>query len=248
MITLKKNFFLDIVVNNSFVFDFDSTIITRESFDEIIFLAIDDDPLRKKRIEELTNAGMNGEADFSESLRERVESADILQKHIDSFSTLVPRHITPGIPEIVRLLFQRGEKVFILSGGFLETIFPVADVLGIPHENCFGNTFLKNKFEKITGIDFSNPLSESQGKAKTIAQKKEEGIMTGKVICIGDGISDAKPYISGAADEFWGFFQNVDSKNREKVCEKASRIFSNSEKLLLFLQNSFFSEQNPTFS
>lgn len=47
-----------------------------------------------------------------------------------------------GIPELVRRLQQRGQAVFLVSGGFREVINPIAGLLHIPLDHVFANTIL----------------------------------------------------------------------------------------------------------
>lgn len=216
---------------SSFVFDFDSTVVMLESFDELLKAALDGHPEKTRlehEIETITNAGMNGEIDLSESLKRRLTVATITNAHIDTVRALLLNSITPGMPEIFGLLRERNQPVCIISGGFTELILPVAAKLGLNPESCFANQFLKDG-DTVTGIDFAHPLAKSTGKAEIIRQiKAETGL---PVIIIGDGMSDAIPFINGIADEFWGFFQNVD---RPKVREKALRSFDSTTGLLRY--------------
>lgn len=221
---------------NSFVFDFDSTLVTLESFDELIKAAIADHPDRRnieREIESITDAGMNGEIDLSESLARRLRVARIEEQHVIAVRTLLAASITPGMQEVIGFLHAQACPSFIMSGGFLELIYPVADTLAIPLEHCFANEFFKAN-GVVTGIDFANPLARSSGKAEIISGMKQAG--NRHIICIGDGMSDAIPYLQGIADEFWGFFQN---KDRPKVREKAVRSFDSSECLLEHLRENF---------
>lgn len=230
-------------MKNSFIFDYDSTLITVESFDEMIFDAIKNRENFKElkiKIERITDAGMNGEIDLSEGLKKRLEMAGITQKEIDDFSEKSLECITPGMKDIVDFLIENKQEVFILSGGFLEAIYPVADILKIPREHCFANEFLKDEEGKVVGIDFENPLSTSTGKVTTIQREKEIGNILGKVYCIGDGMSDANPYLQGVADMFLGFGQN---KNRDAVREKASEFFLTTKELLEYLRSEIKEKQ-----
>ncbi len=217
-----------------FVFDFDSTLVTLESFDELLNLALGEQLEKtalQAKITAITDAGMNGEIDLAESLTRRLELAQISQIHIDATIALLVSSITPGIEKVIAHLHARGDKVCIMSGGFLEMILPIAKTLSIATENCFANEFYKTD-GIVTGIDFANPLSRSSGKAETIAKLTANS--NADVICIGDGMSDAIPFLQGVATEFWGFFQNVD---RPKVREKATRSFESSAELLEHLQH-----------
>ncbi len=220
---------------DTFIFDFDSTLISVESFDEILAIAIGGDEETRRSIERITDAGMSGEIDLSESLERRLKGASICQADIDRFSDMVVGQITSGMPDVISLLQQRDQKVLILSGGFLETIYPVAERLSLLQTDCYANSFLKDGAGKITGIDFDNPLSRSDGKTKIICQLKGRGELPGTITCIGDGMSDAEPFVDGAAHQFWGFFQN---RYRPQVAAKATLNFHSSGELLQHIESS----------
>ena len=215
-----------------FVFDFDSTLVSVESFDRLLAIALDgrqDAAAVLAEIEAITAQGMNGEIDLSESLSRRLQAARITQAHIERTIELLLKSVTPGMPGIVSHLTRAGQQVRIMSGGFTEMIAPVAEVLGLAPEHIYANTFTK-RTGVVTGIDFDNPLSRSSGKAETITRLKADH--AGSVICIGDGISDAIPYLNGVADDFWGFFQHHD---RPKVRAKATRSFDSAAALAAHL-------------
>lgn len=52
--------------------------------------------------------------------------------------------MTSGIEDVVRKLHARGTHVYLVSGGFTQMIFPVADRLGIKRARVFANTILFN--------------------------------------------------------------------------------------------------------
>ena len=54
-------------------FDFDSTMISCESLDEIIKTKISDESLTIEKISKITQLGMNGQISFIESLQRRLE-------------------------------------------------------------------------------------------------------------------------------------------------------------------------------
>jgi HAD superfamily phosphoserine phosphatase-like hydrolase len=207
---------------HSFVFDFDSTLIRVESLDMILSAALGDDPGKIAAIEAITQAGMNGEIPLQESLKRRLSVAGVSQKILDQFAEKSCAYLTKGMEDLVKFLQEKGQAVFVLSGGFFESIYPVAKKLGISQDRCFGNKFLKEG-EKIVGVDFTNPLTQTDGKTQLILQQKKAGQMPGRIHCIGDGISDADPYVQGVADYFWGFGGNV---VREVVREKSTDFFT----------------------
>jgi len=55
-----------------------------------------------------------------------------------------------------------------------------------------------------------------------------------KIICVGDGNGDYLIKRAGVADEFWGFWANV---QRESLAKKANKNFDSSKTLLEFITN-----------
>ena len=58
------------------IIDFDSTFITQESLDELAIYKLNNQPDSQKklnRIKSITNAGMNGDMPFKQSIDERME-------------------------------------------------------------------------------------------------------------------------------------------------------------------------------
>ena len=83
---MNKNIFL--------VIDFDSTIISCETLDEISNLAIEDNLEKNNKIKTLTNQAMNGEIDFTESLNQRLEILNINKSIIDKGIELIKTKIS----------------------------------------------------------------------------------------------------------------------------------------------------------
>ncbi|QQS59158.1 HAD-IB family phosphatase [Candidatus Peregrinibacteria bacterium] len=220
-----------------FLFDFDSTLVTVETLDELLKKALVNHPQKEHlsaEIEAITNAGMSGELAFRESLVRRMQIANIHQAYIDALGHDFTHFITDSIPEVIHILLEAGHKVVIVSGGFRELILPVAEMLCIPPEDCFANEFQKEN-GVVIGVDLTNPLSENGGKTK-ISEKLFAENDAMEVIIIGDGMSDAEPFLQGKASEFWGFFANV---RRPKVEEKATRLFFSGEEFLQFVQEKY---------
>lgn len=217
---------------NSFIFDYDSTLISLESFDQLLFKSLGDDEEKKQIVEDLTNAGMAGVMDLKESLQKRLDVAQISEEHLTEFKGESIKYISDGKVALIEFLQKNNQEIFILSGGFRELIFPVADFLNIPRENCFANEFIKQD-GFVKSINFNNPLTQSDGKTQVIRQGKDSGFMSGKVFCIGDGMSDAKPFIDGVADDFLGFGQNI---VRPTVQEKAQNFFLKTSDLQQYIE------------
>jgi len=94
------------------VFDMDSTIVEGEIIDEMAKLAG-----ARKKVAAVTEKGMQGEIDFSESLRTRVSLLRGLRiKSLDSIAKAFK--LTKGSEELIAALKEMGFKVALISGGF----------------------------------------------------------------------------------------------------------------------------------
>ncbi len=204
---------------NTFVFDFDSTLITKESLDEIICLSLQNSLEKNsiiKDIEKITNKGMSGEIDLIESISLRLNKAKIHKDNFELFAKNVIIYITPGLADIIRYLYDKKQQIFIVSGGFLEGIYPLADYLKIPRKNCFANTCFFDSDGYVTGIDVDNLACASNGKGKIINNLKKQKQTIGKIILIGDGANDLQAYKEKCVDIFCGFGINVERNNVKK--------------------------------
>ena len=221
---------------NAFIFDFDSTLVSLESLDTII-----KGSLKKKNKEDLitevhkiTDMGMEGEIDLKESIRRRMVLAEISEEDINEFKKIVVDNITPGIPELINFLRENNQEIFIISGGLLNGILPVAEKLEIEAKKCFANNYFTDEQGNLTGIDEENPLVQSNGKSLVINNIKKQYSEISKVFIIGDGISDFIPFEEKVADYFLGFGIN---KVREAVKNKSECFFTDMNSLQDFIVN-----------
>ena len=70
-----------------FIFDFDSTIITKESLDEVLLFSVEDAQKDSTRnaLEKITSQGMNGEIDLKESIEKRINLVSLKEQDIKKF-------------------------------------------------------------------------------------------------------------------------------------------------------------------
>jgi D-3-phosphoglycerate dehydrogenase / 2-oxoglutarate reductase len=226
--------------NTIFIFDIDSTLVKTETLDDIIGIAINDgdqcDSQESKeliiqKVKEITDLGMNGEINFQESLNRRFESVQISQKYIDLYNDeILLQHIDFNFKKIIEFIYNAGGAVFIVSGGFMDNVSIVARELGVGMEATFANEFIKDR-GIVIGFDNNNKLINNNGKVEVARDIKSKHLYK-KVICVGDGNSDYLIKKSGVADEFWGFWGNV---QRNLLIKKADRNFYSSEALLRFI-------------
>ncbi|CAG8542385.1 HAD-like domain-containing protein [Gigaspora rosea] len=165
------------------VFDMDSTLIQQEVIDEIARMAG-----VVNEVAAITEAAMNGEIDFQESLRRRVSllkgtSVDVLQ-------TIKKNLIfTEGAHLLCKALKKVGFKLAVISGGFIPLANYVKNELGLDY--AFANQ-LKVSPDGLTFTgELDGPIVDGKRKAElleVIAQA--ENIRLDQVIAVGDGAND----------------------------------------------------------
>jgi len=170
--------------------DMDSTLIQCECIDEIAdFLGI------REKISAITRRAMEGELDFTASLRERVKllrglEADVLQRVYDERIRL-----NEGAEQLIATLHDRGWKAGLVSGGFTFFTDLLKDRLGL--DFAAGNS-LEIKDNRLTG-NLSGPIIDATAKRKAlIRQAKAWDIPMSQTVAMGDGANDL-PMLNTAA-------------------------------------------------
>jgi phosphoserine phosphatase len=166
-----------------FVFDMDSTLIQQEVIDMIAAYANVEPEVSK-----ITEAAMNGEIDFNESLKQRVA----LLKGIPStvFEDLKSKiTFTPGARSLTRILSSLGVKTAVLSGGFIPLANWVKGELGLDYAYA-NNLEVTEDGTELTGRTYGTVVNNVvKGELlQEIAQK--EGVPLSKVVAVGDGSND----------------------------------------------------------
>ncbi|CDM31920.1 hypothetical protein DTO013E5_1845 [Penicillium roqueforti] len=167
------------------VFDMDSTLIENECIDEIAkFIGVE------KEVSAITERAMNGELDFTASLKERVSllngvSADVFEK-LKSILT-----IAKGARELCRALKTLGFTIAVVSGGFQPLAAWLAEQLGI--DIAIANHLeIDEATQTLTGkLVPSYPIVDAEHKRsllKSIAA--EHGIPLSQTLAVGDGAND----------------------------------------------------------
>ena len=202
------------------ILDFDSTFIKIESLDELLITFIRDrDSLIK--IQNLTKMGMNGEISFQKSLTERIKFLNTNKKDLDLVIDTLNKNITDSFKKNKKFFQENNEKIFIVSGGFFELIYPVVSKFGIKKKNIFANKFIYDTDDKIIGIDKNNPLSKNNGKVKIIKNLK----LDGNVIVIGDGYTDYEIKKYGYAEIFIAYTEHIKRENVTKFADYMTDSF-----------------------
>lgn len=169
------------MTNKLAVFDFDSTLIdgeTLEFFAEELGI--------KDKIKEITDKAMRGEADFFESLTQRVA----LLKGLSITKVNEICHSLPlmnGAEDAIKELKDKGYIVVCFSGGFHNATEYFADKLNLDGE--FANT-LHEKDGYLTGkVGGEMMFNNSKGEMLKRLQKLL-GVTEQNTLAVGDGAND----------------------------------------------------------
>ncbi|WP_424288748.1 HAD-IB family phosphatase [Daejeonella sp.] len=203
-----------------YIIDFDSTFTQVEALDELARISLHDHPNREgiyKKIEDLTNAAMEGKMSFRESLTARVQLLEANKGHLKQLISHLKTKVSASFSRNKTFFKKHANDVLIVSGGFKEFIIPVVSSYHISKENIYANTFTFDDAGKIIGYDESNPLSNEGGKVTLLKDLKLQGDIYG----IGDGHSDFQLKEFGMIKKFYAFTENIE---RKTVAEKADHI------------------------
>ena len=140
------------------------------------------------------------------------------------------QEVSDGIPEIFEWLRSRKHDTHIVSGGFVENIAPVAEMLGIPEDRRHTNRFIYFPDGRVYGLDEGSLLLTNEGKTPVLRALRKQ-YPREIFVMVGDGMNDYRAYESGAADIFCGFGANV---VREPVKAKAPHFFHTAQELSSF--------------
>lgn len=163
------------------VLDVDSTLIEDEVIELLAEAAGSLDA-----VAEVTLRAMNGELDFTESLRERVATLEGLPETV--FADVAARvTVTRGVPEMIAGVHAAGGRVAVVSGGFHEIIDPLARTLGLDHWRA-------NRLEVVEGRLTGRvvpPVVDAAAKAEALQEWADAaGIPIAQTLAVGDGAND----------------------------------------------------------
>ncbi|KAK8218882.1 HAD-like domain-containing protein [Phyllosticta capitalensis] len=163
------------------VFDMDSTLIQQEVIDEVArHIGVED------KVSAITEAAMNGELDFKQSLEKRCELLKGVPVSVwENIRKLITP--TPGAVELIKALKRLGYKTAVLSGGFTPVTGWFAEQLGLDYAHA-NHLVVEN--ETLTGV-LTGEIVDAQCKAKHVKRIAEkEGIKLEQAFCVGDGAND----------------------------------------------------------
>jgi phosphoserine phosphatase len=163
------------------VLDVDSTLIE----DEVIELLAEVAGSREQ-VEDVTSRAMAGELDFAASLAQRVATLEGLPESVfaEVRSRLTP---TRGVRDLLDGVHAAGGLVGVVSGGFHETLDPLADDLGLDFRRA---NRLELQDGRLTGRT-SGPVIDAHAKAAALREWAEEArVDLAHTVAVGDGAND----------------------------------------------------------
>ncbi|TET26361.1 MAG: phosphoserine phosphatase SerB [Candidatus Bathyarchaeum sp.] len=163
------------------VFDVDGTLIDAEMIDELAKAAG-----VGGKVSEITSRAMNGEIEFKQALKERVQ----LLKGLDVMvldSIVENLDVTPGAEELITALKALGYKIALISGGFTQFVEKIKEKLGIDY--VYANKLVIED-GKLTG-EVVEPIIDAERKAELMREIAEkENLLMEQVVAVGDGAND----------------------------------------------------------
>ncbi|CAH2356015.1 phosphoserine phosphatase [[Candida] railenensis] len=179
-----------------FVFDMDSTLIYQEVIELIAAYAGIED-----RVAEITERAMNGELDFTESLKERVK----LLKGIDSTTIWEELkfkiEITNGALELCKALKSLDCVMAVCSGGFIPLAEHVKTVLGLNY--AYANQ-LSTTAEGILDGTTKGMIVNGDKKAELLLEiAAKHNIDPQTAVAVGDGANDLNMMAAGGFGVAW---------------------------------------------
>jgi len=188
-------------------FDCDSTLTAVEGIDVMA-----DTVGKRRRVEVLTKAAMDGALDLEEVYAKRLRTLRPTRQQILDIRRSYKRHIVEDAAHVVTALQSLGHKVYIISGGLAEPVEEFGISLGIPRDRirAVGITYneLSGQWWERSAADDKRYMTHTEG-ALTISDGKAQivtellGEQRGRSLLIGDGNSDLKA--GRAVDLFVGF-------------------------------------------
>ena len=192
-------------------FDCDTTLSSIEGIDELARLR---GPEAFARVEALTSEAMNGSVRMEDVFGRRMEIVRPGSREVEAVGRRYVETVEPTAKATIAELARRGWTPVIISGGFRQTIRPLADYLGVSRIEAVDLYFSGDGSYRGYATDF--PTTRSGGKAEVIALLRAE-CAPEKVVMVGDGASDLETRAS--VDLFVGFGGFV---SREKVRREAA--------------------------
>jgi phosphoserine phosphatase len=171
-------------------FDCDSTLTRIEGIDELARRSG-----REAEIVPLTAAAMEGALSLEEVYARRLE---IVRPGREDLAWLGERYIeemVDGARATIAALQFLGKAVYVISGGFLQSVARLAQAVAIPASHVRAVEIHLDSTGNFTGFDAGSPLIRGDGKAEIC---RDLARRHGAIAMVGDGITDLAARAGGA--------------------------------------------------
>lgn len=177
-------------------FDCDSTLSAIEGVDEFARLR-GDECFRSS--EQMTRDAMEGRTPLEQIFGRRLELIRPNEADVAKIAELYVREIEPTARTTVAAAKAAGWIPVIISGGFVQAIRPLADLLGIARIEAVALQF--DAAGRYAGFT-PHPASRRGGKPEVVRRLRAE-FKPSRVVAVGDGASDLE--MRDEVDLFVGF-------------------------------------------
>jgi phosphoserine phosphatase len=191
------------------IFDFDSTLISCESLETMLYAALEKKPALGREYREITEAGIKGEISFFESLTKRLTLAAPTLANVEEFGKRASDYLTPGMSDLIAFLSNKGVEIWVISGGIYESIAPLCCKLGIDSSKILCVRMIWNRDGTFASIAHKNPFAIS----KVEGVRKLNPTWSKPTIAIGDAMSDYQLFLKGYVEHFILFTQHYRCKS-----------------------------------
>ena len=195
----------------TFIFDFDSTLVDFETLEVLADIALEGSPEAgavRAKIARLTDRAMTGDMPFGEALTRRLALLPLTRSHLDRLAGEAEARLTASVRRNLAFFRDNADRIVIVSGGFREIIAPVARSLGVSPDRIVANDLTWDAEGRVAGVADS-PLLDPFGKAEALKVLN----LTGPVVMVGDGWTDAEVRQAGVAARFYAFTEVVRRPN-----------------------------------
>lgn len=196
-------------------FDCDSTLTAVEGIDVLAELVG-----KKRRVEVLTQAAMDGDLDLEEVYAKRLRAVNPTRRQIQDVRRSYKRHVVEDAARVISALQALGHEVYIISGGLAEPVQEFGIYLGVPrdHIRAVGVTYNRLSGQWWEHDHYGDErylqyeegaLTVSDGKAQIVHELLKT--RRGRALLVGDGSSDL---LAGRAVDLFVGYGGVVSRPR----------------------------------
>ncbi len=143
----------------------------------------------REALDRITNTVMGNGRTFT-ATHERLGFTEPDVEMTAAVAARYPQYLVKGACKIIQALRYAGIDVFMVSGGFKETMEPVRQALGIDEDHFFANSIYHDAHGKFGGWRDGEILAQEGGKRMLAAELIRSGKLKEPFAVVGDGITD----------------------------------------------------------